>query len=215
MVFVKNYPTPELNRREMLRYAGVKNEQLQINNLLSECLHEVEDKFTYKVCYIKLDLSFHDGLIDFGSFSTVSKSLEKNLHGCKSAILFAATIGQKIDRLIAKYSNISPSKALMLQAIGAERIEALCDLFNRELATEHSALGEKTRPRFSPGYGDLPLEVQRDVFAVLDCPRRIGLTLNENLLMSPSKSVTAIIGILPEELSENPENSTEEKHENN
>ena len=51
------------------------------------------------------------------------------------------------------------------------------------------------RPRFSPGYGDLPLELQKDVFRVLDCPRKIGLSLNESLLMSPSKSVTAIIGI--------------------
>ena len=49
--------------------------------------------------------------------------------------------------------------------------------------------------RFSAGYGDVPLELQRDIFALLDCPRRIGLTLNESLLMSPSKSVTAIVGI--------------------
>ena len=44
-------------------------------------------------------------------------------------------------------------------------------------------------------YGDLPLEMQKDIFNVLDCSKRIGLTLNESLLMSPSKSVTAIIGI--------------------
>ena len=50
-------------------------------------------------------------------------------------------------------------------------------------------------PRFSPGYGDLPLSLQRDIFRVLDCPRKIGLTLNESLLMSPSKSVTAIVGL--------------------
>ena len=52
------------------------------------------------------------------------------------------------------------------------------------------------RPRFSPGYGDLPIEIQKDIFRALDCPRRIGLTLNENLLMSPTKSVSAIIGIV-------------------
>lgn len=52
-----------------------------------------------------------------------------------------------------------------------------------------------TRPRFSPGYGDLPINMQKDIFAALDCPRKIGLSLNESLLMSPSKSVTAIIGV--------------------
>lgn len=51
------------------------------------------------------------------------------------------------------------------------------------------------RPRFSPGYGDLPLSAQREIFAVLDCGKRIGLMLNDSLLMSPSKSVTAFVGI--------------------
>ena len=50
-------------------------------------------------------------------------------------------------------------------------------------------------PGFSPGYGDLPLDLQREIFAALDCPKRIGVSLNESLLMSPSKSVSAIIGL--------------------
>ena len=99
---------------------------------------------------------------------------------------------ENVDRLIAKYNRISPSKALIFQAIGAERAESLCDLFCDEMKEKYS-----TNPRYSPGYGDLPLDIQRDIFAVLDCPRKIGLTLNDSLLMSPSKSVTAIIGVKP------------------
>ena len=91
-----------------------------------------------------------------------------------------------------KYSKISPSKALMFQALGAERIESLCDTFCNDMNNE---LGVRLKPRFSAGYGDLPLEVQKDIFRVLDCPRKIGLTLNDSLLMSPTKSVTAIVGI--------------------
>ena len=90
-----------------------------------------------------------------------------------------------------RYTSLSPAKALFFQAIGAERIESLCDTFCAELKEN----GLQLRPRFSPGYGDLPLDLQKDLFRVLDCSRKIGLTLNESLLMSPSKSVTAIIGI--------------------
>ena len=108
---------------------------------------------------------------------------------------FAATIGIAIDRLISKYNHISPVKALFMQAIGAERIEALCNLFNSEIRDEAVAKGGTTRPRFSPGYGDLPLEVQKEFVILLDCSRRLGVTLNESLLMSPSKSVTAVIGV--------------------
>ena len=49
--------------------------------------------------------------------------------------------------------------------------------------------------RYSPGYGDLPLELQREIIRVLDCGRTIGITLTESLLMQPSKSVTAVIGM--------------------
>ena len=102
-----------------------------------------------------------------------------------------AGAGLEIDRLIRRYTSLSPAKALFFQAIGAERIESLCDAFCEELKKD----GLQLRPRFSPGYGDLPMELQKDIFRVLDCPRKIGLALNESLLMSPSKSVTAIIGI--------------------
>ena len=117
------------------------------------------------------------------------------MRGCKRAVVFAATVGIGLDRLIAKYGRLSPSKALMLQAIGAERIEALCDAFCAELAAK---LDCKLRPRFSPGYGDFPITAQKELFAVLDCTRQIGVTLNDSLLMSPTKSVTAIVGIIDE-----------------
>ena len=130
------------------------------------------------------------------SFAVVkSADLKKNLRGCRKIILFAATIGLGTDRLIARYSRTSPAKALCFQAIGAERIESLCDVFNKEVSQQCRRNGFFTRPRFSPGYGDLPLDVQKSIFSVLDCPRKIGLSLNESLLMSPSKSVTAIIGL--------------------
>ncbi|MBR3258643.1 MAG: vitamin B12 dependent methionine synthase, partial [Eggerthellaceae bacterium] len=50
-----------------------------------------------------------------------------------------------------------------------------------------------------PGYGDLPLEVQPDLLGLLDASRRLGITLSDSLLMSPTKSVTAIVGLRPAE----------------
>ena len=130
-----------------------------------------------------------------GFARTDSASLRRHLAGCDRAVLFAATVGLEMDRLIARFSAVSPARALMLQAVGTERIEALCDLFCVDISRRLARDGLHSRPRFSPGYGDLPIEMQRDIFRVLDCPANIGLTLNESLLMSPSKSVTAIIGV--------------------
>ena len=83
---------------------------------------------------------------------------------------------------------------MCLQALGSERVEALCDEFEKDIKKELGGEGVFFRPRFSPGYGDLPLEFQKDIFRLLECPRRIGISLGESLLMTPSKSVTAIIG---------------------
>ena len=88
--------------------------------------------------------------MDLGFAVTQSKSLALNLQKCEEIILFAATVGLEMDRLIAR-SRLSPVRHLMMQAIGAERVESLCDCFEEQLAQSLVL-----RPRFSPGYGDLP-----------------------------------------------------------
>lgn len=192
IVLSKTYDAPPFCEREILRYAGAKTADNETLRLVRECTAEAEKCLTYKVCYRSFPLRTKNENCDFENFSLSSVQLAKNLDGCECAVVFAATVGVGIDRLIAKYGRLSPVKALFFQAIGAERIEALCDAFCADLETE---FGTGTRPRFSAGYGDLPLESQKDIFSVLDCERRIGLTLNESMLMSPSKSVTAIVGI--------------------
>lgn len=191
-VLVKSYPPPAICEKEILRYAGCREADAEMMALLQECMAEVKDRLSYKVCYREFAVTIEDTLCHFGSFTLISKKLAANLQGCERVILFAATIGVEIDRLIARYGRLSPVKALLFQAIGAERIEALCDLFCEELAQEQ---GIGFKPRFSPGYGDLSLDAQREVFGALDCARQIGLSLTDSLLMTPSKSVTAIVGI--------------------
>ncbi|MBQ7913295.1 MAG: Vitamin B12 dependent methionine synthase activation subunit [Clostridia bacterium] len=190
-VYVKNYPTPDFDKREILRYAGVKGDISAINALIDECIKELDGKLNYKVCYSEYPVKILGDKIDLTFTTIVSKDLAKNLKNCNRFILFAATVGIGIDRLIAKYIALSPTKALIFQAIGAERIESLCDLFNNEMKEKYKTV----KPRFSAGYGDLPIEIQKDIFIALNCSKNIGVTLNESLLMSPSKSVTAIIGI--------------------
>ena len=194
VILSKTYNAPPYCEKEILRYAGCKEADNEIAVLLKRCIGEIKDKLTYKLCYRKISVKIDGDTCDFGEFCLKSKKLSLNLKGCQSVILFAATVGIEIDRLITKYGRISPSKAFMLQAIGTERIESLCNAFCADISKEYN-MGAK--PRFSPGYGDLPLESQKDVFSVLLPEKYIGLTLTDSLLMSPSKSVTAIMGLTP------------------
>ena len=195
-VYIKTYVAPPYDTKEVLRYAGVKDASDEVVKLMQECIDEVDGRLKYKVCYAEYPIEFCDEDINLTFARISSDDLKKKLKDCESVVLFAATVGIELDRLIAKYVRISPSKALMLQAIGAERIEALCNMFNKEITSQMKMFGKYTKPRFSPGYGDLPLEFQQSIFRVLDCSRKIGLSLNKSLLMSPTKSVTAIIGIV-------------------
>ncbi len=191
----KSFSAPALDEREIFRYARCVQPGPAERALLDEVLAEVGGKLAYKVCWREFDVTCTDDLCDFGGIAVRSRSLAAALEGCEKAVIFAATIGLELDRMIVRYNRLSPSKALFFQALGAERVEALCDKFCAELGAEYESADLVTKPRFSAGYGDLPLDFQKDIFAVLDCSRRIGVTLNESLLMSPSKSVTAVVGL--------------------
>ena len=195
-ITIRTYTDVPVDEGEILRYAGVRSDEGGENlALVREMLPMALSAMRYSVAYAEFKINRTGDTLELGFLSTDSADLKKCLLGCEGVLVFAATVGVEIDRLITKYSSISPAKALILQAIGAERIESLCNLFTAEIAREKAALGLSLRPRFSPGYGDFPLEAQREIFEALDCPRKIGLSLNESLLMSPSKSVTAIVGI--------------------
>ena len=197
-VFTRTYELSDFDKREILRYAGVKRDggvTDELLNVLRECIDAVQGKLSLKVCWCELPVRCEGDVVRLGEVTLTSHSLSRVLDGCDGAVVFAATVGIELDRLIARSSCTSQARALMLDAIGAERIESLCEAFCEDIKKEKS----EVRPRFSPGYGDLPLDTQRSIFALLDCHKRIGLSLNESLLMSPSKSVSAIVGVCNKE----------------
>lgn len=194
-IYVESISAPEVDRRETLRYAGVRECDRMTEELLEKCIAETEGKLALKVCYRIFDLRLDGDKINLGFASVKSSSLSKRLDGCEKIVVFCATVGPEIDRLIAKYNILSPSTAVMMQALGSERVEAVCDTFCAKIDKAAREEGYTCTTRFSPGYGDLALDLQSDIFAALDCTKKIGVLLNENLFMTPTKSVTAIIGL--------------------
>ena len=190
-IITKTYTAPEINKKEILRYANA-NDDTNTLKLLDECILETQNQLIYKVCYMTLPVKITDSVCDFDAFCITSQNLATNLKNCNNVIIMGATVGIGLDRLISKYSHISPAKALLLQAFGAERIEALCDTFCQDM---QKSFKTALKPRFSAGYGDLPLDTQKQFFSLLNLSKNIGLTLNDSMLMSPTKSVTAFIGI--------------------
>jgi hypothetical protein len=125
------------------------------------------------------------------------KHIAKHLAGCSQLILLAATLGTEVDQLLYTESLRDVAGAVILDAAANQYIEEICDGANRIIAEEAQRDGYAITPRFSPGYGDLPLNVQPGLIALLNAERRIGLTLTASLMLLPQKSVTAIIGLRP------------------
>lgn len=190
------YPAPLVSRREILRYAGAKIADEALDALIDECEALVKGTLSYRVAYAEFPVKETTAGLDLGFAVTDSRDLAYALRGCERIVLFGATVGIALDRMVARYAALSPAKGLVLDAIGTAHAEALCDLFCAELAEKYAREGALLRPRFSPGYGDLSLAMQQNVFSALDLSRKIGITLSESLLMIPRKSVTAIVGVI-------------------
>lgn len=188
----------EVNREEALRYLGyrrsIKGDLTPVYQSLDQCIQELQKVVQPKHLLKRFSLEVKDNTIKVNDMVIHSRDLAKNLSGCHAVYLFAGTIGIGVDRLIKRAEVTRMSDAVIYQAVGAAMIEAYCDDVNEQLRKEVQSHGEYLKPRFSPGYGDVALHHQKDFMRLLKMDK-IGITLMESLLMVPSKSVTAFIGV--------------------
>ena len=114
----------------------------------------------------------------------------------REVAFLCGTIGAAFDTWQRRLSTLSATDALLSQQIGLEAVEKVMDGLENEVKAKVEGEGLKLRPRRSPGYGDLPLSLSRTILAELDATRKIGVSITDNDLLVPSKSVTAICHIV-------------------
>ena len=142
----------------------------------------------YAVC--RLPISVDEGVAHLGFTKTESAALVKSLYGAREVFVVACTLGTEIDRVIGKLSKTSRAEAFIFDAVASAVVEAALDTLELEIGE-----GLKLAKRFSPGYGDFPLSCQGPLLDFLGAPIHLGIALNDNGMMSPMKTVTAVIGI--------------------
>lgn len=191
--------------KEVYGYLGVSSKDLldlplfkkknpDFAELVEKGIKEVHALILPAVVYGEQEVKkIEENKIFFENFAVTSASLAVNLKDCSKATLLAGTLGPRIDRLIQKTSRFNAGLSGIYQAAGAMFIEEVIEKLNLFVKESAGTLGYETRPRFSPGYGDLSLETQKIFFGFLK-PEKIGLTLMDTLIMAPEKSVTAFIG---------------------
>lgn len=193
----------EIKNSEINRYLGYMKIQPdeRIQDIIESCKQKVIDQSTPRKSVKIFPLTIQEDTIQIETMHIHSKHLLKNLNGCDKVVLMGVTIGPAIDRLIRRSEITNMVEAAIYQAIGAAYVEAWADIVNKEIKQEMKQQGYYCRPRFSPGYGDFDLAFQKDFSQLLDLSHTTGIKLTDTLLMTPSKSVTALIGLSKQETS--------------
>lgn len=185
----------EVDISQVKRYAGMGTSTVpdDVNELIEVCMPKLIEKLNLKACFLEAPVYIKDNTVSFEYLEIESKNLSSLLKGCDKAILVCATAGIEVDRFIKQVEITSKASALIYNSIAIAAIEKYMGILNIHFKDLYS--GYELRPRFSPGYGDVALSTQKDLLRVLDANRKIGISLSESLLMSPSKSITAIVGL--------------------
>ena len=188
----------DIRTKEAVRYLGYGKNAVDDKTLQEsqDSFRELERLADKKSIYRIFELSLKDeNELKIGNVEIYSRNLRTNLKDCKQVVLFAATLGTEVDRLIRKAQVVDMSKAVIMQACAATFLEEYCDELQEKIAKQMQKQGKYVRPRFSPGYGDFSIQHQRDVLAMLEASKRIGVTMTDSYMLTPTKSVTAVIGI--------------------
>ena len=188
-------------REEVLRYLGCPGTEdpatlALVEGCSARLLAAARPKWTYRV----FDLAVQtDGVrLDCG-LQLPGRDLAAHLRGCSRAALLAATLSAPVDALLRRAQAEDLAAAVALDCCATAAVEAVCDLAEAEIRVRFP--GCSFPFRFSPGYGDLPIELQDPILRLLDAPRRVGLCATDRHILTPRKSVTAVLGISDGEIS--------------
>ena len=115
--------------------------------------------------------------------------------GCDAMVLMAVTLGSGADTLMRRLELTDIALAAVVDAMASAVMEELCNALEAEIRTSVQAQGHYLTGRFSPGYGDCPLTLQQPFAIALDTVRGLGMAVTPENLLTPRKSVTAILGV--------------------
>lgn len=171
----------ELDLDEVLRYMGTPPSQAgpELRALAEECGRAVCAAARPRWAWRAFDIAEEaDGVRLSCGLLLPGQDLKRHLRGCGRAAVFCATLSAQVDALIRRWESGDMLRALALDCSAAAAVEQMCDQIELELQ----------------GQVPIPRELQNPLLDLLDAPRRVGLCASASHILTPRKSVTAILG---------------------
>ncbi len=179
---------------EALRYLGLKPENMteQLEADINRTTRMLQEKADFRYTYRLFPIEVRENRVEVvGSNLTLpGKDIANLLQHSKECVILAATLGMEVDKLLLITQKTSISDAVIMDALAGAMIEDECNKLQDKLEKTHTLTH-----RYSPGYGDLPVQIQAGVLNVLNARQSIGLFCTSNSILLPRKSITAVMGI--------------------
>lgn len=202
---ISDYHIESLDRSEVLRYLGYKGQPLtpeldaRVDVMVGRCLEVGRPRGSVRVFEAGEWGVTPEGLpelcLEGTSLTLQGHSMEEHMEGAVAVGVLAVTAGMGVERELRRLSLSDPVGQAIFDAAGTTLVERAADAAEAQVVAAARERGLYTNFRFSPGYGDMPLSCQPVLLAALDAQRRLGITLSSTLLMTPTKSVTAVVGM--------------------
>ena len=186
-----------IDKKEVLRYLHHKSDILDKNldQMIDELIQETKElsrpRFIYNIFTLKKD---NEIFLNGTNLTFNSSDIKKHLLYSDKCAVMCATLGNEIEMRINYYSKIELLKSIILDACASTYIEALCDEVDKELDKKAKSEGLYITSRYSPGYGDFDISIQKELLNIIEASKKIGVTVTDSFIMLPRKSVSAIIG---------------------
>ena len=203
------YEVSSVDRAEVLRYLGYSGQPMtqeleaRIDGEVARCLSVCQSRGVWRTFEVAGREVREGGTpvvrLEGTALELVGSSIQKHLEGAVAVGVMAVTVGMGVERELRRLSLTDPVAQVVFDAAATTAVERAADACEASLVADARERGLYTNFRFSPGYGDLPMETQPTLLAALDAQRRLGITLApKSLLMTPTKSVTAVVGMFGE-----------------
>lgn len=205
MAELHSYDIGSISKDEVLRYMGYRGQSYapelddRIREGMEHCLNVSQPRGLVQVFEVAGTGTTPDGLPEVRLAGTrltlVGNSMREHMDGAVAVGVLAVTLGMANERELKRLSLTDPIAQIIFDASSTTLVERAADAAEADIVHQAADRGLFTNFRFSPGYGDMPMTTQPVLLDTLDARRRLGITLTPTLLMTPTKSVTAVVGM--------------------
>lgn len=194
---IYNSPVFAIASDETKRYAGLQKADFNQQLIDEACLEAqllIQPKGIWHIYDYEADRQILHAS-DTSSLVLQGDSIGRHLRDCCKVIVMSATVGEAIEDQVTKcFEEGRYSFSVLLDAAATTAVEQVADAMEKTIQNEVKRQGFAMKWRFSPGYGDWPIQQQPDILRLAQ-GADIGISLTESLMLMPRKSITAVIGL--------------------